>query len=110
MAFSISTVGGHGLVTADGELDVSTSAEFRRTVNTVLDDGDGTLVIDLSAVTFMDSTTLGVLIGAYNRVRDAGGSLAVVCPDRIRRVFRITGLDQVFRLCDTVESAAAALG
>ncbi|GAA2632574.1 anti-sigma factor antagonist BldG [Dactylosporangium fulvum] len=98
------------MVTAEGELDVSTSPELRRTVNAALDQGNGTLIVDLSAVTFMDSTTLGVLIGAYNRLRETGGGLAVVCPDdRVRRVFRITGLDKVFHLFDTVDSAAESL-
>lgn len=110
MAFTSSTVGRHGLVRADGELDVGNAPELRRIVDAALDEPTGTLIIDLSAATFMDSTTLGVLIGAYNRLRESGGALAVVCPDeRIRRVFRITGLDKVFTLYDAVDEAAAAL-
>lgn len=110
MAFTSSTVGPHGLVTADGELDVGTAPELRRVVNAALDDAGGTLIVDLTEVTFMDSTTLGVLIGAYNRLRETGGVLALVCPDdRIRRVFRITGLDKVFTLFNTVDEATTAL-
>lgn len=109
MAISIGTAGPHGLVRPEGELDVGTAAQLREAVNAALD-GHGTLVVDLSAVTFLDSVTLGVLIGAYNRTREAGGGLAVVCADEhVRRIFRITALDTVFSLYDSVEAAAAAL-
>jgi anti-sigma B factor antagonist len=110
MTFSISTFNGLSVVRADGELDVSTAPQLRQTITTALDDGGGTVIVDLTTVTFMDSTTLGVLIGAHNRVRETGGALGLVCPDdRIRRVFRITGLDKVFTLYDTVPAAATAL-
>ena len=110
MAFSISAFSGHSVVRADGELDVSTAPQLRQTITTALDQGDGRVIIDLTAVTFMDSTTLGVLIGAHNKVREIGGALGLVCPDdRVRRVFSITGLDKVFTLHDTVPDAAAAL-
>jgi anti-sigma B factor antagonist len=110
MTFSISTFQGHSVVRADGELDVSTAPQLRQTITTAFDEGGGKVIVDLTAVTFMDSTTLGVLIGAHNRVRETGGSLGLVCPDdKIRRVFRITGLDEVFTLYDTVPDAATAL-
>ena len=109
MAFTIDSAGGHGVVRARGELDIGNAPQLRDTVNAALEKYPR-LVVDLSAVTFMDSVTLGVLIGAYNRVREQGGALAVVCTDeRVRRVFRITGLDTVFALFDTVEAATAAL-
>ncbi|WP_432824961.1 STAS domain-containing protein [Dactylosporangium sp. CA-092794] len=105
MSFTIDTVGGHGLVRAEGELDVANAPQLREAVTAALD-GHRTLIVDLSAVTFLDSVTLGVLIGAYNRTRETGGRLAVVCPDeRVRRLFRITALDKVFALYDTVDAA-----
>ncbi len=110
MAFLISTFNGHSVVRADGELDVSTAPQLRQTITTALDESDNRVIVDLTAVTFMDSTTLGVLIGAHNRVRETGGVLGLVCPDdKVRRVFRITGLDKVFTLYDTVPDAATAL-
>ncbi|GAA3197145.1 STAS domain-containing protein [Dactylosporangium siamense] len=110
MTFSVSTFQGHSVVRADGELDVSTAPQLRQTITSALDDAGDKVIVDLSAVTFMDSTTLGVLIGAHNRVRESGGFLGLVCPDdKIRRVFRITGLDNVFTLYDTVPDAATAL-
>ncbi|WP_433617770.1 STAS domain-containing protein [Dactylosporangium sp. CA-139114] len=110
MAFTIDTAGGHGVVRAEGELDVGNAPELRDAITAALD-ARPSLVVDLAAVTFMDSVSLGVLIGAYNRAREAGGGFAVVCADeRVARIFRITGLDQVFTIAATVEAAAAALG
>jgi hypothetical protein len=61
--------------------------------------------VDLSRVSFIDSTGVGVLVGAFKRVREIG-TLSVVCPQRsVRRVFEITGLTQVFILHKTVEDA-----
>ncbi|WP_433075658.1 STAS domain-containing protein [Dactylosporangium sp. CA-052675] len=110
MAFTIDTVGGHGVVRAEGELDVANAPELRDAIAAALD-ARPSLVVDLAAVTFMDSVSLGVLIGAYNRAREAGGGFAVVCADeRVGRIFRITGLDQVFIIAATVDAAAGALG
>jgi anti-sigma B factor antagonist len=109
VAFTIDTVGGHGLVRAEGELDVGNAAQLREAV-AAAQDGHHTLIVDLTAVTFLDSVSLGVLIGAYNRARESGGALAVVCTDaRVHRVFRITGLDKVFAFYDSVDAAVAHL-
>jgi anti-sigma B factor antagonist len=109
VTFTVETVGGHGIVRAEGELDVGNAPELRQAVNAALEEHN-TLIVDLSAVTFLDSVTLGVLIGAYNRTRETGGAIAVVwTDDRVHRVFRITGLDKVFALFGSVEAAAAAL-
>ncbi|WP_433044161.1 STAS domain-containing protein [Dactylosporangium sp. CS-033363] len=106
MAFTIDTAAdGHAVVHADGELDVGNAPELRKAVAAALD-ARPALVVDLAAVTFMDSVSLGVLIGAYNRARENGGAFAVVCTDeRVRRIFRITGLDQVFTIVDSLEAA-----
>jgi anti-sigma B factor antagonist len=59
----------------------------------------GTVIVDLSAVTFIDSTGLGVLVGAARRLRAQGGDLQLVgCTTALRRVLVIAGLDHVFDL------------
>lgn len=66
------------------------------------------VVVDLSRVTFIDSTGLGVLVGAFKSVREQG-ALSLVCPQRsVRRVLEITGLTQVFPIFDTLEDAVAS--
>ena len=60
------------------------------------------MLVDLSNATFIDSTTLGVLMGAVKRLRPAGGELAIACHDpNIRKIFEITLLDRVFEIFDT---------
>ncbi len=71
--------------------------------------GEATVVLDLLGVTFLDSTALGVLVGALKRCRELGGELHVVVADpRIVKIFEITGLTSVFTIADSLESAGAA--
>ena len=63
-------------------------------------------VIDLSEATFIDSMTLGVLLGAVKRLRPSGGKVGIVCADsHIRRIFEITLLDRVFSLHEDRDGA-----
>ena len=93
----------------EGEIDLATAPRLRERLLTVVNDGHSQVVVDLREVAFIDSTGLGVLIGALKRVRLNEGDLRIVCPERgIRKVFDITGLDQVFALHDTVDDAVAS--
>jgi anti-sigma B factor antagonist len=104
----VSTHGARTIVSLAGEIDLSNHVALRATLNDLVVGGAVDLVLDLSDVTFMDSTGLGALIGTRRRVHAFGGSLAIVLTNAaIRRVFEITGLDKVF---DLHESRAAALG
>ena len=72
----------------------------------VIEDGKKQLVVDLSKATFIDSTTLGVLVGGVKRLRPGGGHLALVCTDQnISKIFEITGLDRVFPIYASREEA-----
>jgi anti-sigma B factor antagonist len=74
-----------------------------------IDGGATSLVIDLSDTTFVDSMTLGVLLGAVKRLRPVGGHVSVVCTDpSIRRIFEITLLDRVFELHESRDAALEA--
>ncbi|GAB3852499.1 hypothetical protein GCM10029963_42190 [Micromonospora andamanensis] len=67
------------------------------------------MVVDLGRVDFLDSTGLGVLVGALKRLRTADGTFALVCDkEPLLKIFRITALDQVFPLYPTVEAATGA--
>ena len=92
--------------TLTGEADLHRAPELRDQMSAVIDDGIHDLVVDLSEVTFIDSMTLGVLLGAMKRVKPRGGRLCVVVRDtNIRRIFEITLLDRVFALYDGREQA-----
>jgi anti-sigma B factor antagonist len=98
------------MIALAGEVDLHTAPEFKERLVQVLDDGKKHLVVDLSKVTFIDSTTLGVLIGGVKRLRPTGGSLALAGPNpAIAKVFEITGLDRIFPIYSTVDDALGGL-
>jgi anti-sigma B factor antagonist len=79
-----------------GEVDVATSSELRSTLRSLIDEDPArTLTVDVSGVTFIDSTALGVLFGAHCRLQRRGGRISLVDPSPvIRRVLLATGLDE----------------
>jgi anti-sigma B factor antagonist len=89
-----------------GEIDLYTAPEFKERMVELIDGGKTHVVVDLSKATFIDSTTLGVLVGGVKRLRPQGGSLALVCTDQnISKIFEITGLDRVFAIHETRDEA-----
>jgi anti-sigma B factor antagonist len=113
MDFRLSTVDlGEGLfsVAVVGEVDLSTAPELKAALGEVIESGAHGVLVDLSGATFIDSTTLGVLMGAVKRLRPQGGELAISCHDpNIRKIFEITLLDRVFRIFDTAEEGVSHL-
>ncbi len=98
------------VVALTGDVDLYTAPEFKSELIRLVDRGAKRIVVDLTLTTFIDSTTLGVLLSTLKRLRPAGGELALVCPDRnIRKIFEITLLDRVFAMSDTNTEALAAL-
>lgn len=94
------------VVALGGEVDLYTAPELRDRLVAAIDAGARRLVVDMTETTFIDSTTLGVLIGAVKRLRPVDGEVLLVAPDRnIRKVFEITLLDRVFPISDTLEDA-----
>jgi anti-sigma B factor antagonist len=99
-------IDGLAVVDVHGEADLHTAHELRAAITDAIDAGATSLVVDLSDTTFIDSMTLGVLLGAVKRLRPIGGRVSVVCTDpNIRRIFEITLLDRVFTLHDARETA-----
>ena len=67
------------------------------------------LIVDLTDIAFIDSTGLGVLVAGQNRAGELGGKLSVVCAqERVLKLFRITGLDEVFAIYPTRDEALSA--
>ena len=100
---------GYVLVTVAGEADFASVAGLRERLFG-LTDTSRPLVVDLDRVSFIDAAGLGVLAGAARRAAAHGGRLAVVCArPRIRRLFRVTGLDQAVPLSETLEGALGVL-
>lgn len=100
---------GRTVIAVGGEIDVYTAPKLRDTITDLVAAGSYDLVVDLSAVEFLDSTGLGVLVGGLKKVRSHDGSLSLVCAqDRLLKIFRITGLSKVFDIHPDQEAALAS--
>ncbi len=101
---------GH-LVVASGELDISATPRLSTVLALGSASRGGRLVLDLSDVSFIDSTALGTILQAAAQLDEAGTSLAVVAPDGpVRRLLEMTNLTQRVRLFGTREAALSADG
>ena len=93
-----------------GEIDLFTAPEFKQQLLEAIADGAKHVIVDFSDTTFIDSTTLGVLVGGVKRLRSNDGQLSLVCSDRnITKIFEITGLDRVFTIYPTRVEAVEQL-
>jgi anti-sigma B factor antagonist len=100
---------GASVVTPHGEVDMATAPALSEHLDEVIDRNRGHVVVDLTPVTFIDSTGLGVLISAKHRCDEAGRELRVVISQpNIRKVFEITGLTDHFTLYDALDPALRA--
>ena len=94
------------VISLAGEVDLYTAPEFKQQLLEVINQGAKDVVVDFSNTTFIDSTTLGVLVGGVKRLRTNDGQLSLVCSDRnITKIFEITGLDRVFTIYPTRDEA-----
>jgi anti-sigma B factor antagonist len=97
------------VISLAGEVDLYTAPEFKQQLLDVIGKGAKDVVVDFTDTTFIDSTTLGVLVGGVKRLRQNDGQLSLVCSDRnITKIFEITGLDRVFTIHATREEALGA--
>lgn len=87
------------VVHPEGEVDIYTAGSLKERLVQRIEGGCTHVIVDMEAVSFIDSSGLGVLVGALRRVRERGGDVHIVCShDNILKVLRITGLDKVFPL------------
>jgi len=90
----------------DGELDIATTPALRERLLSVFRPGVRLLVIDLSGVSFCDVSTLAVLVATQRRAGRLGIAVRLACPrPQMARLLRITGLDQCFTICATLDDA-----
>jgi anti-anti-sigma factor len=99
-------------VSVRGELDLSTAPELEGPLNEVLENGDGSLLIDLASCEFIDSTGIALIVRAWQRIdSDGNGHSLVICSenDQVRRVLEITGLELSIPVHTTRDEALAAM-
>ena len=90
MSLSINTSVDAARVLVEGEVDVSNADELRNAVDAALVLDAPEVTVDLSQVSYIDSTGIGVLVGAAHRAADAGKKLVVASPQK--NVARVLGL------------------
>jgi anti-sigma B factor antagonist len=89
----------HTVLRVSGDLDLETAPRLLAGVEPHLVAGDGDLIIDLSALTFIDSSGLSALIRINQRVAATDRRLAIIAPaPHVAKAFEITGLDQILPL------------
>ena len=98
------------IVSLSGELDLYTAERVRVAVDEAGAVGADNVIVDLSEISFIDSTALGVLVQETKRLEGRGHSLVLVTNDpRTLRVFEVTGLDRVLRTFATLRDALSQL-
>jgi anti-sigma B factor antagonist len=109
LSLATRTVAEHTVLEVGGEVDVYTAPRLRERLIELIDGGARSVIVDLGGVDFLDSTGLGVLVGALKRLRAVDGTFSLVCAkEPLLKIFRITALDQVFPLHPSVEAATSA--
>ena len=96
------------VVTVHGEIDIFTAPEFKERISAAIDAGRDLVVVDLADTTFIDSSSLGVLISAHRRLSGRDGRLVIACDvPSVLNTFKITGLDGVLEIVPARDDALA---
>jgi anti-sigma B factor antagonist len=109
--FDVRNLDGYRVVIAAGEIDISNARDFRRALQDAAPAKTEALIVSLSAVTYMDSNALAVLLETSRRFGVSRRQLRIVCPPESScgTLVRIAGLHKVFPMFDTIEIACNGL-
>lgn len=103
------SVGDWTVVRLSGEIDLDTGALVRDALLNTISAGGHRLVLDMTEVTFIDSSGLNVLVSTYRRLQLVDGDIRlVISSNRVLDTFQMTGLDRFFTIAPTVEDALTA--
>ncbi len=103
-------IDGTVVLAAEGELDAYTMRALREALESALEDSrDDSVVVDLAAVSFIDSTGLALMLNAARRLTRRGRGFAIACPQEgpIRRAFHVSGLEDCFTIRHGLSEAVA---
>lgn len=109
LSLTASSTGDRTVLAVRGEVDVHSASQLQDRLLQIIDSGQQSVVVDLSWLSFIDSTGLGALVAARNQAEQASVALRIACKsERMLKLFRITGLDAVFEIYPTLAAAVAA--
>lgn len=98
-AIDVSSADGSTVVRVRGEVDLYTAPQLRERLDQALEEGNATVVVDLGDLDFIDSTGLGVLVGALKQARSAGGDVTLRNPGKsTHKILEIAGLTELFTI------------
>lgn len=110
LGLDVRKVANFPVLAVTGEIDIYTAPLFKQAVVNLVSDGNTHVVIDLSGVTFMDSSGFGTLLGATRRLRPNGGALHLAAPNStIQRMLRLTHLDTIMQVHATTDEAVNSI-
>ncbi len=100
------TTGNIPIIRLDGRIVSDNAPGVKKQIQNCLEEGNKSLVLDMSNVPFIDSSGLGTLVGSMRVVAAKGGDLIIagMIPE-VRALFQLTRLDKVFEIYDTVDQA-----
>jgi anti-sigma B factor antagonist len=108
VGFSISTLDGLPVVTPPAEITIQNARQLREALAAASNDHT-TIVLDMTANEFCDSSGISELVMAQKRAREAAGEVRLVMKDAVvRRIFKVTGVDGIFRIFGSLADAVAA--
>ncbi len=110
LEYNVRRIDGLPVLAVAGEIDIYTAPLFKQAVVNLVSEGSTQVIIDLSEVTFMDSSGFGTLLGATKRLRPLGGGLHLAGVNgTIQRMLHLTRLDTIMRVYPTPEEAVKAV-
>jgi anti-sigma B factor antagonist len=104
--------GGLVLARYSGEITMEITQDFKREVEKALETaGAGALVLDLSGVSFMDSSGIGFLVACNTRMQTSGKALVLLCPSQqVKKTLMLVQLLDFFKVAESEEQISALAG
>jgi anti-sigma B factor antagonist len=107
LEINVTRRGDNCVVALEGEIDIYTAPRLRDALVEATAEQCANVIVDLEQVAFIDSSGLGVLVGALRRAKEREHTVVLVCTrESILKIFRITGLDKVFPIFSGLDEAS----
>lgn len=92
----------------DNRLDASVAPQFKEQVQTFIDEGENKIILDFSKLKFMDSSSLGMLVGLLKSLGAQGSLIIMGAQGVVTDLFKLTRMDTIFTMVETLEDAKAS--